>query len=228
MLHPDSTLISLHKLQQLLRWHLYRLKLPWEPFKLASNSKRATLNASTLTIPNTAVQLAVDEASRNISIHMSDRTGIDEIDCLLLTKSYDYYAVDEIEGEEEGKLDRLSYWYAAEALAVPQILVALCRLSSSGAGERAEMAVEIRSEAVEDESSFVEGLFRAFSGLAQKQLEGTRRSTDALFWRVQLRFSHRLDADYIQGDPSTPSTGRTSPITLPRPLIHTQSPCSHV
>ncbi len=79
-------------------------------------------------------------------------------------------------------MERVSLWYAEEALAVPQIVIALYRLARSGEGEWAQMAWDIRSAVVESESGCVEGLFRAFSGLAQKQLEGARRTNNPLFW----------------------------------------------
>lgn len=128
------------------------------------------------------MRLEIDEEARKLAFQLSDLIAIDEEACLLLLNSYDRNALDDVHGDSEGKLERVSLWYAEEALAAPQIILALYRLSEHGRGEWAEMAIELRTMVVENESRYLEGLFRAFSGLAQTQVQGSRRSDDALFW----------------------------------------------
>ena len=179
LLRPDADLHSLPRIRLLLAWHIRRLQTPWEPFQAPSSTSRAALNSSTVIVPHTTAQIDIEETARQVSLRLSDRIDVDEIDCLLLVRSYDRYAVDDL---EEGKVERVALWYAEEALAVPQIVLALYGLAQSEAGDWELVAADVRAQAVEDESRYVEELFRAFSVLAQKQLKGVGRSDNAIFW----------------------------------------------
>lgn len=182
LIRPDSSLAHLDKLRKLLKWHSGRLRRPWEPFEAPSPASRAALNTSSLTIPHTSAQLGIDERSRTTALELSDRLGIDELECLLLVKSYDRHALRDFEDEQDGDVNRVALWYAEEAEAVPQIVLALYRLSRDRDEGWAGMVAEMRQVAVGDETKYVEGLFRAFGRMAQKQLEGMRRSENAILW----------------------------------------------
>ena len=98
-------------------------------------------------------------------------------------KSCDQHSGDDEGSEDEDvELERAMMWYAEEALAVPQIVMAISRLSGSSEGEWSEMAADLRRELVGKEGDYVESIFRAFCGLAQKQVEGKLRLENALFW----------------------------------------------
>lgn len=139
------------------------------------------MNSSSITIPNPSAKLEVSERSRKVAIQVSDRIGVDELSLLLMQTHHDY-ARDDPQVDEEGQVETLSLWYAEETLAVPQIVLELYRLAGSGLEEWSDVAVELRDLAVGSESGYVEGLFRAFSGMAQKQLEGKNRMEDPMFW----------------------------------------------
>ncbi|WWD21286.1 hypothetical protein CI109_105770 [Kwoniella shandongensis] len=188
LLRPETAAVdsSIPKLQSLLSWHKRRIEAPWQPFKSPSAESRAMLNKPSFTIPNTSVQFDVDESTRRVALKVSDVLGLDEIAAFMMAKSYLTFSVDE-ETDEEKMVERVILWYSEETLAVPQIALALLKLSDDE-GPLGQAAHEIRMEVMADPAKYIEGLFRAFSGLAQRDLDEKQRSSSPLFWaKHQLR-----------------------------------------
>lgn len=123
------------------------------------------------------MKVEVDESTRQIALKVSDIVNVDEIEAFLITKSYLTFSVDD--GSDVA--DRVVLWYAEEALAVPQIALAILKLSDEE-GELGQLAHDVRTEALSEQSKHIEGLFRSFSGLAQRSLDEKQRSWNALFW----------------------------------------------
>ena len=86
-------------------------------------------------------------------------------------------------------LDSMTIWYADEALAIPQVVLALDRLSRRDIDPWSTVAEQVRAKIIPDDGKFIEGLFRAWAMLAQKALGGAKRSDDPLFWKVSTRAS---------------------------------------
>lgn len=180
--NPDPSSTPSPKLHGLLKYHLHRLKAPWSPFAPSSSSASSKLGASSASIPNTNSQITFDDTIRQLALKLSDRIGIDAVECILLCKSYDAYSLDSPD-EEGSKLDRLGMWYAEDVEAVSGIVLAVLRLSViPGTNPWADLVTDLRVEMLGDVSKYLEGLFRAWGGLAQKSLDSERRTHNALFW----------------------------------------------
>lgn len=116
---------------------------------------------------------------------LAERTGISPSEAALFIKSYDVYALDQASGPD--KLERLLAWYVEEVEAVPGIVLAiqhLCKVVDKQQSAWVEMATTLREEIVPDAAAFMEGLFRGWGSLAQKQLEGVQRAEQPMLWCV--------------------------------------------
>lgn len=186
LLRPDVERQIPHaKVRLLLKWHLARLQKPWEPFKPASSQARTAIQGTTVQIPGTDIKMDIDAGSRSIALRISDAVNINEITSFLLWKSYTSYSVEEPtpakgKSEEDAVVDRLLLWYEQELLAVPQIVMALYVPASQHTGWE-ELAAELRPDILGDQASFIESLFRAFGGLAQKPIAKDTESSRALY-----------------------------------------------
>jgi nuclear pore complex protein Nup188 len=183
LLRPDPTSTPSPKLRSLLTHHLPRLRSPWSSFTPPSPESRTKLSSSSaITIPHTSSTLEIDDSWRQLALKLSDRIDVDAIECYVLCQSYVAYAVDD-ERAGEGKLERVMMWYAEEVEAVSGIAEAVLRLSREQEGEEwIELAEQIRAEMLPDPAKYLEGIFRAWSSLAQKPLSGNYRSEHGLFW----------------------------------------------
>jgi nuclear pore complex protein Nup188 len=120
------------------------------------------------------------ESTRSLALRLAERAEIDEVDAYLLVASYKAYA---LEGEEEdGLFDRVCMWYGEEVVAVGQVVMAVDKLSREELGDWSDMASRLRPEVMGDEGKYIEGLFRGWSGLAQKPLEGAKKQEQGLLW----------------------------------------------
>jgi hypothetical protein len=182
---PATSSLSPLTIQTLLKYHLKKLKRPWDPYYDAG--KTQPLAGQSVTIPSTNLSLPLTESSRKIASTLAERQSTSELDGFLLCESYDRYSLDaaeHAEGDQRRKVERLTLWYAEECLAVPQILVILQHLNSDGLYGLQEVANSILSEVIEDDRSFIESLFRGWGRLAQKSLDARQRPDpgQALFW----------------------------------------------
>lgn len=202
LLSPSSPGLPVPKLRQLLSYHLDILQRPWEPFKPPQGSSKTALESSSITVPRSKATLAVDADSRKVALKLADKIKVDEVSCFLLFRSYQAYALDRIETERalrEGRdaevHDQLVRWYMEECVAAVQVVLAA--LSAPEPDEDNEDVVDVatgvRDEVLQDVPAFIEGLFRAFGGLAQRRLEGYQRSHLALEWAThQLRLQDAI------------------------------------
>lgn len=192
LLRPDAERhIPRGKLKPLLQWHVPHLQKPWAPFKSASDASRKALSASSVTVPGTcssspsgpssssSAKFDVDSGSRAISLRISDETGLDEVEALLLWKSYALHSLDDPvpapgQSEEDALFERLLGWYEQELVAVPQIVMAL----QFGGADGLE---EISKEVLGEQPKYIEELFKAFAMLAQKSVD-EKRMKRGLFW----------------------------------------------
>nr|ODO03849.1 nuclear pore complex protein Nup188 [Cryptococcus depauperatus CBS 7855] len=177
---PQVESISIPKLRALLAWHKPLIAKPWQLHQPAVQQRRDILNKDTFTLPRTDVTFVVDDTTRQLAIRLSDALNIDEIGAFLTTKSYLTYSLDE-DTQDDKILDRLMLWVAEESLAAPQIALAALRLSNDE-GTLGQLAYDVKIEAIGSPTDYIEGLFRAFSGLAQRELKTREREQDPLFW----------------------------------------------
>ncbi|WRT69208.1 uncharacterized protein IL334_006192 [Kwoniella shivajii] len=198
LLRSDSSTVSIPKLRALLSWHKKRLTTPWTPFSNPSSNSRSTISKSSFTLPHSSVTVQVDEPTRSLALRLSDRLGIDEISSFMLVKSYQTFSLDEVdldkaEAEEKDHiLERIILWYSEEVVATPQIVLAILKISDDE-GELGQLANDVRIEVIDDTSKYIEGAFRAFSNLAQRDLHDGERGVHALFWVThQLRLQEQL------------------------------------
>lgn len=188
---PDPASIPSPKLLPLLRYHLSYLQRPWQPFSPIASGKTPELSAS-LTIPRSSAIIEITEATKVLAGKLAERAGILPSEAALLIKSYDVYALDQATGSN--KLERLLAWYAEEVEAVPGIVLAiqhLCKVVDKQQSAWVEMATTLREEIIPDASTFMEGLFRGWGSLAQKQIEGVQRAEESMLWWVTLS-RHRM------------------------------------
>ncbi|WVF65419.1 hypothetical protein IAT40_000146 [Kwoniella sp. CBS 6097] len=192
LLRPNAASeISIPKLRALLAWHKDQIAKPWAQFPPPSTETRTTINKPSFTLPRTSAQFTIDQVTRNTVIKLSETVNIDEVSAFIIVKSYLTFSVEE-ETDEEVILERALLWYAEEVLAVPQIALAVLKLSDDE-GEMGQLAHDVRTETMVDPAKYIEGLFRAFSGLAQKDLGEKQRGPNALFWAThQLRLQETL------------------------------------
>ncbi|KAL7421020.1 hypothetical protein Q5752_003904 [Cryptotrichosporon argae] len=180
--------LSQETLRALLKYHLPSLRTPWAPFLPPSAASRKLLAAASLTLPRTTASFKVEAGARDISTRLADLVRVDETVAFWFFKSYAAYSIEPAlprAGEDEALLERLQLWYEQELLAVPQIVMALYVPPSEPTGWE-QLAADLKGDILGDEASYIEGLFRAFSGLAQKQVEESGPRT--LFWvSLQLR-----------------------------------------
>ncbi|OCF35692.1 nuclear pore complex protein Nup188 [Kwoniella heveanensis BCC8398] len=187
LLRPDAASeISIPKLRALLAWHKDQIARPWAPFSPPSADSKSTINKASFTLPRTSAQFTTDEVTRSTALKLSETVDIDEISAFTIVRSYLTFSVEE-ETDEDVILERALLWYAEEVLAAPQIALAVLKLSDDE-GEMGQLAYDVRTETMSDPAKYIEGLFRAFSGLAQKDLGEKQRGPNALFWAThQLR-----------------------------------------
>lgn len=105
-------------------------------------------------------------------------------DALVICKSYEMHSLDDDRATaDDGRLVRVLAWWSEETLSVAEITVNLLLLGT-GMGEQdwSESAGGLRDSIMEEPEQMIENLFKAFSGLAQKVLDGQRRAEYPLFW----------------------------------------------
>ncbi|WVW79510.1 hypothetical protein I302_101479 [Kwoniella bestiolae CBS 10118] len=199
LLRSDPSTISIPKLRSLLTWHSKELSSPWTPFPPPSSESKSSISKPSFPVPQSSVSIPVDPSIKSLAQRLSETTNIDEVSSYLLVKSYQTFSLDEVDLEkEEDKdriLDRLILWYSEETLAIPQIVLALLKLSNDDDSELGQLANDVRVDITggEDTSKYVEGLFRGFSNLAQQSLSEKQRGPNALFWAThQLRIQEQL------------------------------------
>jgi hypothetical protein len=186
LLQPESeSIIPSVKLGNLLSGsHLERLRNPWQPFKQYGASKNTRSGAGSITIPGTSATFEVDDALSSLAEKLGQKADISLNDALVICKSYELHSLDDDRAvADEGRLTRVLAWWSEETLAVAEITVNLLLLST-GMGDQdwSEMAGGVRDAVLEDSEQMIEKLFKAFSGMAQKSLEGQRRAEYPLFW----------------------------------------------
>ncbi|TYJ52049.1 hypothetical protein B9479_007350 [Cryptococcus floricola] len=191
LLRPDSDTISIPKLRALLARHKQRISTPWNAYEPRSNTAREAIKKATFTLPQTEVAFTVADNVRKIALEVSDLLDMNEYAAFLATRSYLDYSLDE-ETSEERIVDRVVLWVAEETLAVPQIALAVLKLSDDET-PLGNLAYDVRVEAIGEPEKYIEGLFRGFSVLAQKEVDERKRKMDALFWAtLQLRLQEIL------------------------------------
>ncbi|WVQ73653.1 hypothetical protein IAR50_003233 [Cryptococcus sp. DSM 104548] len=191
LLRPDSDNISIPKLRALLAQHKHRISEPWLPYKPRSNTAREAIKKASFTLPQTQVAFTVDDNARKIALEVSDQLDMDEYAAFMATRSYLDFSLDE-ETNEVRFVDRVVLWVAEETLAVPQIALAILKLSDEETA-LGNLAYDVRVEAIGEPEKYIEGLFRGFSVLAQKEVDEKKRKMDALFWAThQLRLQEIL------------------------------------
>lgn len=186
LLRPMSeSMIPEAKVKALLKYHLKRLQEPATPFAPKDSGARSALQGSSVTLPGTTAKLDVDKASRSIALRLADTANINEIVAFELWKSYASHSIEDTapaagQTQEDAVLERLMLWYEQELLAAPQIVMALYVPASEPTGWE-ELAAAFREDVLGDQASYIEGLFRAFSVLAQKPVESDML-TRGLYW----------------------------------------------
>jgi nuclear pore complex protein Nup188 len=117
---------------------------------------------------------------------LAKKADISSTESLVLCKSYEIHSLDDDRtSADEGRITRVLAWWSEETVAVAEIAVTVLLLGTGGgSGDQdwSELAVGLRETILADPEQYIEGLFRAFSTLAQKPLEGDRRSEYPLFW----------------------------------------------
>ena len=186
LLQPENeSTIPAAKLDKLLSSsHLDRLRSSWQPFKPYGASKNTRSGAGSITIPGTSLTFEVDDALSTVAEKLAQKADITLNDALVICKSYELHSLDDDRASaDDGRLVRVLAWWSEETLAVAEITVNILLLST-GVGEQdwSEMAGGLRDRIMEDSEQMIESLFKAFSGLAQKSLEGQRRAEYPLFW----------------------------------------------
>jgi hypothetical protein len=76
---------------------------------------------------------------------------------------------------------------------VSQIVIVLDQLRRKDFDEWGTVAEEVVSSLIPDIGAYIEGTFRSWAGLAQSQLQGSKRSQDALFWLAVCLFPSSSD-----------------------------------
>jgi len=194
LLRPMSeSLIPTPKVSALLSYHVARLQKPWEPFGPKDSAARTALSGPSVTLPSPSTSSSstsppkfdVDKASRSIALRLSDATGVNEITAFALWKSYASHSIEDPtpqpgQTHEDAVLDRLMLWYEQELLAVPQIVMALYVPAAEPTGWE-DLAAKFRDDVLGDQAAYIEGLFRAFSTIAQKPVE-TDFLSRGLYW----------------------------------------------
>lgn len=200
LLRPDvERHIPRSKLKPLLQWHVPRLQKPWAPFSGKSEASRKALSGASITVPNSSLSTTsapstssalvsssstakfdVDAGSRVISLRIADETDLDEITAFLLWKSYALHSLDDPvpapgQSDEDALVERLLAWYEQELVAVPQIVMAL-----QFAGD-VDGLEDVQKEILGDHAKYIEELFKAFAGLAQRSVD-EKRLKRGLFW----------------------------------------------
>ena len=161
-----------------------RLETPWHPFGPSTVASTSKEGARTVTVPGTSATFEVDSELAALATKLSTRARIGIDDALILCKSYELHSLDDDRGiANDGRLARILAWWSEEAVAVADISTTLLLLGS-GFGEQdwADMAAGLRETLMAEPEKWIEGLFRAFSGLAQNQLSSSQRSEFPLFW----------------------------------------------
>jgi hypothetical protein len=186
LLQPENeSIIPAAKLDKLLSGsHLDRLRSPWQPFKPYGASKNTRSGAGSITIPGTSTTFEVDDALSTVAEKLAQKADISLNEALVICKSYELHSLDDNRvSADDGRLLRVLAWWSEETLAVAEITVNILLLST-GVGEQdwSEIAGGLRDRIMEDSEQMIESLFKAFSGLAQKSLEGQRRAEYPLFW----------------------------------------------
>jgi hypothetical protein len=177
LLQPENeSIIPAAKLDKLLlSTHLER------PYGASKNTRSG---AGSITIPGTSTTFEVDDALSTLAEKLAQKADISLNDALIVCKSYELQSLDDDRASaDDGRLVRVLAWWSEETLAVAEITVNILLLST-GVGEQdwSEMSGGLRDRIMEDPEQMIESLFKAFSGLAQKALEGQRRAEYPLFW----------------------------------------------
>lgn len=185
---PESASpISSSKLSLLLgTYHLDRLRSPWQPFKTSSGPSTSKAGARTITIPGTSVTFEADADLVRLADQLCTRAQIHQDEAVALCKSYEQYSLDDSRGvADDGRIARILAWWSEEAVAVAEISTTVLLLGSGTEDQSwGDLAAGIRDTLMSDPEKWIEGLFRAFSGLAQTALTGAQRSEYPLLWSV--------------------------------------------
>lgn len=164
--------------------HQERLRTPWQPFGPSSGSSTSKATARTVTIPGTSATFEVDLELAKLAEHLSKRAEIGIDEAAVLCKSYELHSLDdERSSADDGRIARILAWWSEESIAVAEISTAALLLGS-GTEEQdwGDLAASLKETLMAEPEKWIEGLFRAFSGLAQTPLSGSQRSEYPLFW----------------------------------------------
>jgi nuclear pore complex protein Nup188 len=165
-------------------WHLERLHNPWQPFKQYGASKNTRTGAGSITVPGTSATFEVDDDLSSLAEKLAQKADISLNNSLVICKSYELHSLDDDRSiADDGRLARVLAWWSEETLAVAEITVTLLLLGSgTGNQDWSELGAGLRELIMVDPEQMIESLFKAFSHLAQKPLDGQRRSEYPLFW----------------------------------------------
>lgn len=187
LLRPGSeSLIAPSSIAKLLGTsHIDRLRNPWQPYtayNAATAGKRAI--GSNVTIPGTSASFEVTAELETLSDKLAKRADISVTDALVLCRSYELHSLDDDRtSADDGRLARVLAWWSEETVAVAEISTTLLILGTGSEDQDwSEIASGLRETIMVEPEQYLEQLFRAFSTLAQKPLEGDRRSEYPLFW----------------------------------------------
>ncbi|WVR08972.1 hypothetical protein IAU60_006031 [Kwoniella sp. DSM 27419] len=182
---------SVEKVEELLRFHKSRIAAPWQAFSTPSTSSAALLKQPAFDLPHTNVRYTVEQPAGRLAQRLSDLVDIDQVSAFMLVRSYQVFGLED-ETDEERIFDRVLGWYTEEVLAIPQIALAILRLAEEQT-RLGDVAQRVRDLTIPEPAKYIEGLFRAFSGLAQSELPEKQKGTTSLFWAThQLRLQAAL------------------------------------
>lgn len=168
-------------MRAVLAHHSKRFLTPWKPIGTRSAQSRTKIEQGSITLGQN-LNFDVDDDSRKLAMRLADKVDMDEVEAWIMCRSYEKFSLDEDKAvRDAGRLDRLLLWWDEEVVAMTELNTAILRLGSFDT-DWTEVTKDVRDDIMRDPAAYMEGIFRAFSGLAQRQLTGSMRSDNPVFW----------------------------------------------
>ena len=144
------------------------MKQLWEPFNRASSASQAKINSGTVTLQD-GISIKVEDADKTIVLAISEYFDLDEVDALVLLRSFlqseglasvtDTEAVSSV---LEDLLNAFIPFYHSERLSIHRILISLLRANESDEDPFHDHAVQLLSKISPDTSVFITSILSEY------------------------------------------------------------------
>lgn len=139
-----------------------------EPFGVVSDAARAKINSGSVTLAD-GVTIQVEEADKEVVIAISKRFNINEVDALILLRSFLYNEglpsvvdSDALPSLIEEVVNVLTPFYFSECLSIHRILISLLRSRETIEDPFHDSATELLSNIFKDDSAYTDSILSEY------------------------------------------------------------------